>query len=299
MTTEMKPMLAGTLKDVTKLKFPVLASPKLDGVRALVKDGVVLSRNFKPIPNQRVQRLFSKFEGLDGELIVGRATADDCFNVTTSGVMSRDGEPDVRFHVFDLTVSMGDAGYDDRYAALRAMSQKLWSRECGYLCLVPHVLIRDEEELLVYEQQRLADGYEGVMLRSLTGPYKYGRSTEREGYLLKLKRFEDGEAVILNYEELMHNGNEQQLDELGRHKRSSHKAGKFGLGTLGALEVEDLKTKVRFHIGSGFSSLQRELMWKRRGDLLGVIVKYKHFPVGAVEKPRFPVFLGIRDARDL
>ena len=46
----MQVMLAGKVSDVNKLRYPVLASLKLDGVRAFVSDGVVYSRNFKPIP---------------------------------------------------------------------------------------------------------------------------------------------------------------------------------------------------------------------------------------------------------
>jgi DNA ligase-1 len=61
----MRPMLA--CKDATGLKFPLLASAKIDGVRALVKDGKVLSRSLKPIPNRHVQEMFGSLEGADGE----------------------------------------------------------------------------------------------------------------------------------------------------------------------------------------------------------------------------------------
>ena len=67
-----KPMLAATVSD-EPLSYPLLASVKLDGVRALVVDGVVMGRSLKPIPNKHVQRLFghTQLNGLDGELIVG------------------------------------------------------------------------------------------------------------------------------------------------------------------------------------------------------------------------------------
>ena len=63
--TAFKPLLASPA-DLSTLRFPVLASPKLDGVRAIVKDGVVLSRSLKKIPNLRnidgiiVQATFAK-----------------------------------------------------------------------------------------------------------------------------------------------------------------------------------------------------------------------------------------------
>ena len=79
------------------LSYPLLASPKLDGVRALIINGIVMSRSFKPIPNAHVQELFGRpeYNGLDGELIVGAPTDKDVYRNTTSGVMSQAGEPDV------------------------------------------------------------------------------------------------------------------------------------------------------------------------------------------------------------
>src|SRR5690606_34176502 len=80
--------------DLDKIRFPVLASPKIDGVRAVVLGGVVLSRNMKPIPNRHVQSLFGNkvFGDLDGELVVGKPNDPDVFRKTTSGVMSVEGD---------------------------------------------------------------------------------------------------------------------------------------------------------------------------------------------------------------
>ena len=98
----MKPMLAiaASIEDVT---YPIWVGVKYDGIRALVVNGVVLSRSLKPIPNAYVQKLFGKpeYNGLDGELILGDIYAPDVFRKTTSAVMSDDGEEDVKFHVFD------------------------------------------------------------------------------------------------------------------------------------------------------------------------------------------------------
>ena len=88
--TLFKPMLA-TDAVLEKLRFPLLASPKLDGVRAIVRDGVVYSRSNKPIPNVFVQETFKGLDHADGELIVGLPTAKDCMQATMSGVMSKNG----------------------------------------------------------------------------------------------------------------------------------------------------------------------------------------------------------------
>ena len=73
-----KPMLAVEV-DFNKLRYPVYAQPKLDGIRVIIKDGVVYSRSLKPIPNKHVQSLFGHLHGADGELIVGDVTAQDVF----------------------------------------------------------------------------------------------------------------------------------------------------------------------------------------------------------------------------
>ena len=94
-----KPMLA-TEVDFNKLRYPVYTQPKLDGIRVIIKDGVVYSRSLKAIPNKHVQALFRHLQGVDGELIVGNPTAHDVFQKTTSGVMSKEGEPDVTLYAF-------------------------------------------------------------------------------------------------------------------------------------------------------------------------------------------------------
>src|ERR1035441_882839 len=103
-----KPMLAATMKDTSKLHFPLLASQKLDGIRATVQGGRLLSRTLKPIPNENVQALFKGLpEGIDGELIVGDPLAPDAYRKTVSLVMSDDKPLDwfkgekVALHVFD------------------------------------------------------------------------------------------------------------------------------------------------------------------------------------------------------
>ena len=50
----------------------------------------------------------------------------------------------------------------------------------------------------------------------------------REGYLLKVKRFVDGEALVIGVTEPMHNANEAKTNELGRTARSHKKAGHGG-----------------------------------------------------------------------
>ena len=294
---KLKPMLADTCEDTSKLKFPVLASPKLDGIRCLVREGVALSRNLKPIPNQHVQEwaatLREVLEGWDGELVVGNHD-ETVFNRTTSAIMSADGSDDFTFWFFDKW-NNPLLPYGHRIKTVRDMH--FHGSLPFKVRVVPMKRCINEKELLAYEEACLKVGFEGVMVRDPEGWYKFGRSTVREGLLLKLKRFKDDEATVVGFEERLHNENEAKKDKLGRTERSSHKAGMKPAGDLGALIVK--KGDVTFNIGSGFTAEQRVTFWKDRATLKGRLCKFKHFEQGAVDKPRFPIFLGFRDERDL
>lgn len=283
-----RPMLASPF-DEALLKFPVLASPKLDGVRAIVRDGVVLSRALKPIPNKWVQQRFSHLEHFDGELIVGASNHPDVLRTTTSGVMRVEGEPDVSFHVFDHVENHARL-YTTRYGLLQSDHQ-------NNVFVVPQHEVVNFFELNAFERDILAQGWEGVMLRRPDAPYKFGRSTAREGYLLKVKRFHDDEFEIVGFEEEMFNANEATTSELGRTKRSSHKANKVPKGRLGALVLKYGDTT--FNCGTGFNDAERENIWAERERYLGQFAKIKYFAHGIKDVPKLPSFLGIRDVRDM
>lgn len=290
-------MLAGKA-DLNKVAYPVMVSPKLDGVRCVVRGGEALSRKLKPIPNAFVRETLSTLdlEGLDGELMLDLPGS---FSQVSSAVMSEDGRPDFTFFVFDRDPSLEALGYQDRYERLARLLETMPQPRVQ---LVEHKVVGSEEELLDVEALALECGFEGLMIRSLDGPYKYGRSTAKEGYLLKLKRFEDAEAVVVGFEELLHNENEAKTDALGKTKRSSAKAGKVAGGTLGKLKCVRQVGEMtqQFSIGSGFTSAQRNEMWAGRAGLKGLVVKFKFQPNPAapLEAPRFPVFLGLRSEID-
>lgn len=285
----MKPLLAATIEDINKLAYPVLVSPKLDGIRALVINGVLVSRKLKPIPNRHVQAMFGKdeFNGLDGELICGSPREEGAFLKTQSAVMSlRGSSPGVMFHVFDNFL-INKPFHQRLEATLPTLSGRVFP--------VEHTQVDNPDQLATYETECLEQGYEGVMVRSLYGPYKQGRSTLKEGTLLKLKRFSDDEAIIIGVEEQMQNTNEQTRDALGKAKRSNHQAGMVGKGTLGSLRVRGITGPyegVEFSVGSGMDDALREAFWKN--PPLGEIIRVKYFPSGSKDAPRFPVFRGIR-----
>lgn len=287
-----KPMLAGKA-ELSKLKYPLFASPKLDGVRGMVADDVLRSRSWKEFPNTYVADRFSIgfYNGLDGELILGDPRAKDVYRVTNGALQRHDGEPDVKFYVFDE--------FDNKEPYDRRLANLIDFIGEDHIVVVDQEVVNNEQELLAAEEEYLGQGYEGLMLRSVDGLYKFGRATVKGGELLKLKRFEDSEAEIVGYYEEMHNGNTAKKNAFGRTERSSHKANLVGKSRLGGLHVRDIKSGVEFDIGTGFDEAERIELWEGRDKLKGQIVKYKSFAIGVKDKPRHPVYLGPRHAWDL
>lgn len=299
-----RPMLAAPTKDadLLSLTYPKLISAKIDGVRALCIRGadgkpVLVSRKFIAIPNLHVQQLFAReeFVGLDGELICGKATDKNLMQQTTSAVMSVDGTPDVQWLIFDRFIS-ANPRYGMRAREAKAICQMHEAILPVYW--LPHIVVHSYEEMMGTEEGFVAKGFEGAMIRCPYAPYKQGRSTVKQQWLLKIKRFATDEAVVIGTEEQERNDNEATSDNLGYTKRSTHQGGKVAAGILGSLRVRDIKSGVEFSIGTGFTYEQRVNLWEGRNLLIGKLVTYKHFPIGVKDKPRFPSYVAFRDKRD-
>jgi DNA ligase-1 len=288
-----RPMLASKCEQPERLSFPVLATPKLDGIRCLKVGGKALTRSFKPISNRFAREWIEANlpDGVDGELMLRGGT----FSQTTSVIGSHNGEPDFVFHVFDLVDESTATPYVERMKRLAALP------EFGRVAKVLPKAIHNPAELFAFEEECLVAGYEGVMVRAPESPYKCGRATAREGWLLKIKRFEDAEAEVIGTYEGLSNRNEAEQDAFGRTKRSTAKSGMVGRGELGGFIVRHLSTGVEFRLAYNHTvgGADSATMWVKRSALVGKVVKFSHQPSGADRAPRFPQFLGFREAWDL
>ena len=232
-------------------------SEKLDGVRAYWDGQRLLSRRgnvfqapawftegFPPHP-------------LDGELWLGRGA----FEATVSAV--RKQRPvaaewrQLSYQVFELPGAAGD--FTRRLARLERIVAAVNS---PYLKLIPHQRLKDQAALQRKLDEVVAGGGEGLMLHRADSLYETGRGNA----LLKLKTYEDAEAVVIAH-----------LPGKGRN-----------LGRLGALLVEMPDGK-QFKIGSGFSDQERE-----NPPPVGALVTYKYYGLSRRGIPRFASFLRIR-----
>lgn len=290
-----QPILAAKKPVFENIKFPVLATPKIDGIRCLKVNGKAVSRSFKPIPNHHIRNMIEAHcpDGFDGEILCG-----DGFSDVQSMVMGREGTPEFTYLVFDVVRNSLDTPYAERQIHL---AEEFSNTNILTFCKPLYgVLVNSLEELKDIMAKHLEEGHEGTMIRSPESPYKCGRASLKEGYLTAIKYFEDGEAEVYGFEELMHNENEQERDAFGNSERASKKENMVPGNTLGAFLVRKADG-VEFKIGTGkgLTAALRKEIWDNKDQYLGKLVHYRSQPHGVKDKPRIPVWHGFRSKEDM
>jgi len=234
-----------------------LVSEKLDGVRAIWDGQTLRFRSGKTInaPLWFVEGLPKM--PLDGELWIGRRTFE-----RLSGIVRKDVPDDaewrqVRYMIFELPGAPGT--FRERAEAMREIARQAnipWLHEIEQLSVV------DRNSLKKRMNEVVKAGGEGLMLHRADAPYETGRSDT----LLKMKPWEDAEAVVI-----------------------AHQPGKGKYtGMLGALRVRTGDGR-EFSLGTGFTDEQR-----RNPPPVGAVVTYRYHDLTAGGLPRFASFLRIR-----
>ena len=220
-----KPMLAKKI-ELKDIKLPCIVQEKLDGIRCIANNGYVQTRSGKEIPNLFIREMISTFSRkyptitFDGEIISGNTC-----NETTSNVMSMDGEPWFTYNIFDVITN-----YEDAPQTLRLDILDQLKIDDQFVRKVQSKIIRTREELDNYNELMMVN-HEGFIIRYLFDKYNHGRGK----CLFKYKYFEDDEATIIGFEELMINNNEHFINESGHSVRSSRADGLIAGDTLGSL----------------------------------------------------------------
>lgn len=265
-----------TPDELDKLRYPLLVSPKYDGVRAYTDYmGDLRSRADRRFDNSSIYSLFGKLpSGLDGELVIGDSPGD-----TTSAVNSLSNAVfDMKFMVFDFCLRRHSQNtFVIRQRMTEFLLQRLWEDRPflrDIVVLVKHQLVHSAKEALDFYEKSVASGYpegEGIVLRDPEGIYKFGRSTLRQQYSIKVKEVETAEAYVVRLEPLMRNGTVQ--------------------ASLGAIVCKCRQFQNEFHIGTGFSDEQRWQLWRTLKP--GMLVKFKYKIQGSVNAPIQPVYIGV------
>jgi len=233
-------------------------SEKFDGVRAqwdgralrfrgggLVPAPAWFTANFPALP-------------LDGELWIARGRFD-ALSGTVRKIEPVDAEwRQVRYLIFELPGAAGD--FSERVQQMRAIVARAG---VPWLEAVGQARVADKAELMQRLDGVLRAGGEGLMLHRADAPYRTGRSD----VLLKLKPWQDAEAVVVGH-----------LPGSGKYR-----------GMTGALQMETPDGK-RFRIGSGLSDALR-----RQPPPIGTRITYRYQQLTKNGVPRFPRYLRVRE----
>ena len=231
-------------------------SEKFDGIRGLWDGEQMWSRKGTPITlADELRRELPPF-ALDGELWAGHGR----FALVQSTVLDQDvgnAWSEISYRIFDVPQEPGP--FEQR---MQRLYHWLEQHPAPRLQPVVQQHCRGREHLLAYLQQIETQGGEGVMLRRPGSAYSSGRSDS----LLKVKSFEDAEAVVVGYT-----------------------PGKGRLaGMVGSLILE-LPDGTRFAAGSGLDDAERQ-----HPPAIGTQVTFKYFGWTSHGKPRFPVYWRVR-----
>lgn len=281
-----RPMLGAPMEDLRALRFPLIASYKYDGFRGIWWGLEFMSRKLLTIPNRALAAkarsvLGHNFPRWDGELVVGDPFGHGVFNRAQKTLTKALAPADnIRFFVFDNIDAPG--GFAQRIATLHDIGD--------FVIKIDQVIVDHLDDLLAMEEKAVALGYEGICARSPDSPYKYGRSTSKQQWLLKIKRFQDAEAICIGFEERMHNANEPTTNELGYTKRSHEQSGKIPAGTLGALLGKWKGLNIR--VGAAMRRDLADKVWANQASYLNRPFTFKYQLVGTDQLPRIAVFKG-------
>jgi len=199
-----KAMLAHNYDDKFKGSFPIYSQPKLDGMRCLVSKAGLFSRSGKHIHSsphifEAVKSLFDKNPNLvlDGELY-NHALREDFEELISLARKSKPKPEDldasskmVQLHIYDAVIA---GGFEIRQREVEQMVKEI---NDPMVIFVQTDLVGDQGRLDELYEEYMGEGFEGQMIRDLTGKYEGKRSK----FLLKRKEFKDEEFTVVSMNE--------------------------------------------------------------------------------------------------
>jgi len=319
-----KPMLAiDASKTLDNISYPKFASKKLDGIRCIFHPTLgMVSRSLKQIQNQQLQKKFEKLKKfsvdhniiIDGELYdhgltfqeISRAVMTYNFedirtvkNIAKELKVSdedvkeylKDLHRNLKFHIFDV-----DSGIDLYYKDKTPILKKII--ELDNVVEVKNITV--ESALTVNEifLDALDDGYEGIMLRDPCSKYKYGRSTLKQEWLLKVKPFEtfDSKIIAVKQATKVNPNADKKINKLGRSVTSRKKDDRIEIEKAAAFVVKYKSHLLKVSIA--LPDKEKEKIWKNKDSYIDKMIEYKGLMIGSKNVPRHPVFVRFRDDRN-
>lgn len=258
------PMLALDYnKRYKDIKFPCYVQPKIDGCRAIYKDGEFSSRNGKKFQNLNHIQIDTEYI-LDGELYSETIPFEELVGIIKKEKVRDDDIDKINsliFVVYDIVIN--DKTYNERLRILRDL--KIYNKNVKELGVDE---INESREIKELHDKYVERGYEGLMIRNKSGYYK---EKYRSKDLQKYKIFVDREYEICGFKE--------------------------GEGLERGCVIWKCKTDqgIQFNVRPKGTRESRIIQYKKGREYIGkkLTVKYQNLTEEGV--PRFPVGVAIRD----
>ncbi len=271
------------------MKYPLIASYKLDGIRCIFKNGEMLSRSLKTIPNIQLHEKFIKYKKLsetgiilDGEIYSPSHT----FQEITSVVMSDDKQVpnEIDFYCFDVLTNNIE-NYNQRIKKIKIFNLKQPTFKYIY----------NGDDCLQMFSEALNNGYEGLILISPLSNYKFGRHTVKSGMAYKYKPYVTFDSQIIDIQQatIVKEGLESEINELGYKKTSRKKDDRVLIPKASAFIVKYNNETLKVTIA--LTDKEKEEIWQNYKFYIGRWIEYKGMLVGSKDVPRHPVFIRFRD----
>lgn len=201
------PMLAHPFeKRKHNISYPAIVQRKFDGVRCLaqIQNGSVslLSRKGKEFPHLNhirddILKHSNESLVLDGELYSDTLGFQELVGLVRRETLKEGNEEqmlELSLRVYDcINLANYDANFEERYRTITEVTNG-----AEYLSLVENIGVANESDIHAAQARFVEEGYEGAMVRNLTGSYAIGK---RSADLQKVKTFLDGEYEIIGFAE--------------------------------------------------------------------------------------------------
>lgn len=270
--SQIRPMLAKSWEDQKhKIKYPCFTQAKFDGLRmmASLKDGKVALQSrgnkFYTLPHieEALTKVLRPGMVLDGELYRHGVSLQTINSLVRA---PKEESEQIQYWVYDMVT---DRDFEHRSNELHALLDEV---PLPIVC-VPTYTCDSEAEVNTCHRLCVEGGYEGAMVRSATGKYRYGY---RSPDLLKVKSWLDNEYKIVGY-------------QVGK--------GKFQNVPIFKCVTESGAT---FDVTPKGTEEERCDMLQRADSLIGQWLTVKYFQLSPDEQvPLYPVGLSIRIAEDM
>lgn len=270
------------LPNITDLIYPLYVQPKLDGYRCVYKLQNLISRAGKSFGNSKLAEYFKSLWNLNDHVLDGELYVKGISFNKLQKILNTHDTPlpkGLKFVVYDcIPIKDWEAQrckkpYSDRLIALRGIVNGQLA-DHSKIIDIPNDLVNSPAELMELYKKYLKEGYEGAMMKSIEGTYKWKRVTLKSGEMVKLKPFETVDLKITGVYE-------------GTNKNEG-KAGGFLVDYYG----------VTVRVGSGLPDPLRAKAFKTPDEYIGKTIEVRYLEETEDGSLRHPSFKRFRKDKD-